>query len=201
VWDSAIAGGWWRFASETPMCIFPEPISHYWVWRDDSKDWPGLFRSEHAEWLARLLEVSPEAPTSAASGRTDVQDLAARVFEEASVNANEKAQFHKDGGAKSTSGERGLRPEAETPEPTRRGTKLSGVIEDTTAFQRALSRHLEAVAKVERNFGCKGKPAFVEFYRPLGVTNAEFCAWKREDRHHCGRAKQMKLNKAADQLQ
>jgi len=30
VWDSAIAGGWWRYASETPLSIFPEAIGHYW---------------------------------------------------------------------------------------------------------------------------------------------------------------------------
>src|SRR5258708_7572817 len=33
VWDSAIAGGWWRLASETPKRIFPEQIGHYSVWR------------------------------------------------------------------------------------------------------------------------------------------------------------------------
>ena len=57
VWDSAIAGGWWRFGSETRQDIFPEQLGHYWVWRDDSRDWKGLFRAEAGEWGARLLEA------------------------------------------------------------------------------------------------------------------------------------------------
>jgi hypothetical protein len=60
VWNSAIAGGWWRFASETPRDIFPERLGQYWVWRDESRDWRGLFRAETAEWQARLLEVSAQ---------------------------------------------------------------------------------------------------------------------------------------------
>ena len=66
VWDSAIAGGWWRRASETCQDIFPEPLGHYWVWRDDSRDWKGLFRAEAREWEARLLESpSREIPDAA----------------------------------------------------------------------------------------------------------------------------------------
>jgi hypothetical protein len=60
IWDSAIACGWYRFASETPERIFPERLGHYHVWRDESQVRTGLFRVETAEWLARLLEVSPE---------------------------------------------------------------------------------------------------------------------------------------------
>jgi hypothetical protein len=59
VWDSAIAGGWWRFASETRQDIFPEQLGHYWVWRDESNDWQTLFRAETARWGARLLSASP----------------------------------------------------------------------------------------------------------------------------------------------
>src|ERR1051326_533809 len=58
VWDSAIAGGWWRFASESREDIFPERLGHYWVWRGGSKDWGSLFRAESAEWQAQLLEIS-----------------------------------------------------------------------------------------------------------------------------------------------
>jgi hypothetical protein len=58
VWDSAIAGGWWVRASEARQDIFPGQIGHYWVWRDDSLDEAGLFRSETGEWLSRLLENS-----------------------------------------------------------------------------------------------------------------------------------------------
>jgi hypothetical protein len=56
VWDSAIAGGWYRYAGETQDNIFPERQGHYWVWRDDGFDWKGLFHSETKEWLAWLLE-------------------------------------------------------------------------------------------------------------------------------------------------
>jgi hypothetical protein len=58
VWNSAIAGGWWHLASERPQTIFPEKVGHYWIWRDDSRDWQNVFRSEIAEWTAKLLESS-----------------------------------------------------------------------------------------------------------------------------------------------
>lgn len=68
VWDSAIAGGWWRLASETCQDIFPERLGHYWVWRDDSGDWKSLFRAEAGEWEAKLLEIpSRELPAVSAS--------------------------------------------------------------------------------------------------------------------------------------
>ena len=59
VWDSAIAAGWWRCASETPQGIFPERLGHYWVWRDDSIDWQRLFHDETEVWLAGLPAFSP----------------------------------------------------------------------------------------------------------------------------------------------
>lgn len=62
VWDSAIAAGWWRFASETRQDIFPEELGHYWVWRDDGEDWPGLFRAEAAEWRSKLLDGPIQRP-------------------------------------------------------------------------------------------------------------------------------------------
>jgi hypothetical protein len=43
VWDSAIAGGWWRFASETPKNIFPEQIGHYWVCATKAEIGQGYF--------------------------------------------------------------------------------------------------------------------------------------------------------------
>jgi hypothetical protein len=58
VWDAAIAGGWWHLASETRQDMFREELGHYWVWRDDSRDWNLLFTAEAAEWLSKLLEVS-----------------------------------------------------------------------------------------------------------------------------------------------
>jgi hypothetical protein len=57
VWNSAIAGGWWRRASKTRQDIFPEPLGHYWVWREDSREAKELFRAETREWEARLLEA------------------------------------------------------------------------------------------------------------------------------------------------
>lgn len=58
VWDSAIAGGWWHLASETPQNIFPEKLGHYWVWLDESRDWHGLFRGEIGDWEGKLLETT-----------------------------------------------------------------------------------------------------------------------------------------------
>jgi hypothetical protein len=55
IWDCAIAGGWWHLASEAPTDIFPERIGHYWVWRDDSRDWGMLFRAETSDWTGTLL--------------------------------------------------------------------------------------------------------------------------------------------------
>ena len=63
VWDSAVAGGWYRFASESPARIFPEQLGHYYVWRDETKDWKGLFRAETAHWMAMLIEASADVPT------------------------------------------------------------------------------------------------------------------------------------------
>jgi hypothetical protein len=54
VWDSAIAGGWWRLASDTPQNIFPEKMGHYWIWRDGAA--LGLFLAETREWQAKLLD-------------------------------------------------------------------------------------------------------------------------------------------------
>lgn len=71
VWDSAIAGGWWRLASEARQDIFPEHLGRYWVWRDDSRDWNGLFRAEVGEWEATLL--APELRTSALPVRKPVK--------------------------------------------------------------------------------------------------------------------------------
>jgi hypothetical protein len=65
VWNSAIAAGWWRLASETPQCIFPEQIGYYWVWRDDGGDWKRLFRAETREWLAALLDAPSHADREA----------------------------------------------------------------------------------------------------------------------------------------
>src|ERR1022692_2327545 len=50
VWDSAIAGGWWRFASEARTSMFRERLGRYWVWRDDSRNWDLLFVAKTALW-------------------------------------------------------------------------------------------------------------------------------------------------------
>ena len=69
VWDSAIAGSWWRLASETRQDIFPEQLGHYWVWRDESRDWTGLFRAEAAEWQAKLLDAEASGATPLATAQ------------------------------------------------------------------------------------------------------------------------------------
>jgi hypothetical protein len=62
VWDAAIAGAWWRLASESRTRLFPEPVGHYWIWRDDNPAALGLFRAEIMLWEAELLEApSPKA--------------------------------------------------------------------------------------------------------------------------------------------
>jgi hypothetical protein len=61
VWDAAVAGGWYRFASQTPANIFPDRIGHYYVWRDETTDWNGLFRAATAEWLGKLLDAPAQA--------------------------------------------------------------------------------------------------------------------------------------------
>ena len=71
VWDSAIAAGWWRCASETPQSIFPERLGHYWVWRDDRIDWQRLFHDETEVWLARLPTFSAKAAASDLGARLD----------------------------------------------------------------------------------------------------------------------------------
>ena len=75
VWDCAISGGWWRLASETRQDIFPEQIGRYWVWRDDSRDWKGLFRAEAGQWEATLLEAPlREGPADATSEPAATRD-------------------------------------------------------------------------------------------------------------------------------
>jgi hypothetical protein len=63
VWDSAIAGGWWRLGSESRLDIFPEQIGHYWVWREDDPEAKGLFRAEIRHWEAELLDAPTPIPT------------------------------------------------------------------------------------------------------------------------------------------
>jgi hypothetical protein len=72
VWDSAIAGGWWRRASETRQDIFPEQRGHYWVWREDSRDSKELFRAETRDWEARLQEVAEVQEVEAANAEAKV---------------------------------------------------------------------------------------------------------------------------------
>jgi hypothetical protein len=84
VWDAAIAGAWWRFASETRQGMFPTKQGHYWVYRDDSRDWNHLFALEAIEWQARLLEApapvpGPAEPPKSPERRTLNQSAAKRT--------------------------------------------------------------------------------------------------------------------------
>ncbi len=96
VWDSSIAGGWYRFASEFPEGIFPEPLGHYWVWRDEGTDWNALFRAEQARWHAELLEggVPSSRPslTGARPRRRDpgIQQIKRRVRQLRSEGLSDK---------------------------------------------------------------------------------------------------------------
>lgn len=60
VMDAAVAAGWWPYASEKDEGFSARKIGHYWVWWPDREDLEGLYRSETAEWLARLLEAQPK---------------------------------------------------------------------------------------------------------------------------------------------
>src|ERR1017187_6395751 len=51
------------------MSIFPEPLGHYWVYRDDTRDWQMLFHAETAKWRSKLLEASLQ--TEAGPGRAE----------------------------------------------------------------------------------------------------------------------------------
>jgi hypothetical protein len=78
VWDAAIAGAWWRFASETHQGMFPTKQGHYWVYRDDGRDWNHLFVLEAIEWHARLLEApahvtDPTEPLKSRDARPPAQ--------------------------------------------------------------------------------------------------------------------------------
>lgn len=94
VWDSAIAAGWYRFASEDSQRIFPERFGHYFVWRDENRDWQGLFRAEAAHWRAMLIEQSARA-----SERTDAQRPAEPLAAAALPQETDLALNEKRGGA------------------------------------------------------------------------------------------------------
>ena len=86
VWDSAIAAGWWRLASEAPQEMFREQLGHYWVWREEGKDWQGLFRSETGKWRAQLLE-QPSRLADAPPASGDVDALMDAMREAAATKA------------------------------------------------------------------------------------------------------------------
>jgi hypothetical protein len=91
VWDSAIAAGWWRLASEAPQDIFHEQLGHYWVWREEGKDWRGLFRSETGKWRAQLLEHPPASrESSPANGEPDADTIMDTFRSMAAVKAADR---------------------------------------------------------------------------------------------------------------
>ena len=75
VWESAIAGAWWRLASESPSTIFPERIGRYWVWREGSLEAQGLFRAETCLWRAAILD----APGHPGKSKTQADEPLAHV--------------------------------------------------------------------------------------------------------------------------
>jgi hypothetical protein len=86
LWDAAIAGEWWRCASETPQTIFPERLGHYWVWRDERTDWPRLFRDETEVWRIRLSAASAHA-----AGARDLGPRLNAAAEAAMISHREQA--------------------------------------------------------------------------------------------------------------
>jgi hypothetical protein len=80
VWDAAIAGGWWRLASETPQDMFHEGLGHYWVWRDESRDWNQLYTVGASEWRAALLDVSAEETVPSDRSKGADHQLGAEVI-------------------------------------------------------------------------------------------------------------------------
>jgi hypothetical protein len=62
VWDSAVAGGWFRLASENRKRMFPEPLGHYWGWTGNDRDCKTRLSAETADWRGKLLSASE--PTS-----------------------------------------------------------------------------------------------------------------------------------------
>jgi len=72
IWDSAIAGGWWSLASETPSRMFREKLGRYWVFRDDTRNWDMLFGTAVAKWRAILLESRAPGSEPPAPKRQDL---------------------------------------------------------------------------------------------------------------------------------
>jgi hypothetical protein len=93
VWDAAIAGGWWRLASETRQDIFPEQIGHYWVWREEGGDWRTPFRAEAREWRANLLERPAMAQGAWKDLRGEFQTSASQYADRAERESVEWAQI------------------------------------------------------------------------------------------------------------
>jgi hypothetical protein len=60
--------------------------------------------------------------------------------------------------------------------------------------------HEQRVRAVEQTYGRGYDHPYTAFYKPLGIKNHEFVAWRKQDNKRYGRVKRLRLNSAADKL-
>jgi hypothetical protein len=131
VWDTAIAGGWWHLASDLPQSIFPYPVGHYWVWRDESRDWADLFRAEIATWKGRLI-VAPEAESEKTADRPRHNPEPTAGASEIPLAGARKPQLQNN-------------EQSHMPKPVRRNKKYSRIDEALKKISESLPRTQEEV--------------------------------------------------------
>jgi hypothetical protein len=96
VWDSAIAGGWWRMASETRQDIFHDRLGRYWGWTGERPDCKMLLSAEAAEWQARLLEASAPVSDLAEPPKTQARRKRTESHPGPPASARDRAQSWKE---------------------------------------------------------------------------------------------------------
>jgi hypothetical protein len=150
VWDSAIAGGWYRPGAETPQDIFPEQLGHYWVWRDGERDWKNLFYSEHREWLAWLFDTP-------AKNESDPNEPVLR-------RRTESAQDQMD---------RSPRPQGDP--ATKVGDSATAPADAPSSAFNSAAERCEAIAAYTRRWGCSE----AALARSAVVDPADLSKWKK----------------------
>ena len=156
VWDSAIAGGWWRRASETRQDIFPEQLGHYWVWFDDSRDRKGLFRAEVGEWEARLLEA-PSREISAVRASVPTHQAEPQAFSARAEGLPEEGKL--------PAAEVSFGPEAASSAPS-----------DEERDFAAAAQRIDAVAAYTKSWHCSE----AALARTAKVDPADLSKWKKD---------------------
>jgi hypothetical protein len=172
VWDSAIAGEWWRLASETHQEIFREQLGHYWVYRDDSTAWNSLFGVETAEWQASLLEAG-----AAATADSDKPDRPAVLKLSEAVRASEQTD-RTTTAAFSTQKPTSVVPdERREPEPEDLQAPSAREIEAPEDLTSEVSRRRQLLAEYKSS---TGNPANKRIYeaRNSGIHKPQFYSWR-----------------------